>query len=50
MDIRVEHHPKKIEYDKFCDFNDLCFPHEPVSEYEFQAFMAAEFWGSQRRS
>jgi ribosomal protein S18 acetylase RimI-like enzyme len=45
MGIFIEHHPQDIAYETFTQLNDLCFPHEPVSAYEYRAFRAAEFWG-----
>lgn len=44
MSIKKEHRAEKIDYAAFSHLNNLIFPNEPVSEYEYQEFISANFW------
>lgn len=44
MSITIGQHAQNIDYEVFGYLNDLIFPNEPVTEYEYQAFIAANFW------
>jgi GNAT superfamily N-acetyltransferase len=44
MTFRIAPGANHLDYETFCRLNEACFPHEPVSPHEYQAFITAAFW------
>jgi GNAT superfamily N-acetyltransferase len=42
--FRITPGANHLDYETFYRLNEACFPHEPVSPHEYQAFKMAAFW------
>lgn len=44
MTFCISSNANNLDFEAFSRLNEACFPHEPISTHDFQAFIKASFW------